>query len=166
MRAESSEAIFVLDSSFTIAWVLGEEGEEEHVDNVLSLLISIPNRDVYRTTSNAFDSNENRYNQNTAVIPSLWFYEVANVLAISSRKGRLSQKDLTRAIALLQALPIVVDSDCESRTSGEILALAREHTLTVYDATYLDLAMRTSLPLATLDNPLIQASQSLGVTIL
>ena len=139
----SSEAIFVLDSSFTIAWVLEEEGEEEHVDSVFSSL-----------------------NQTSAVVPPLWFYEVANVLAISERRGRLFQKDLTRTISLLESLPIVVDLNCEGRALSEILALARTHALTVYDATYLDLAMRTGLPLATLDNLLIQASQSLGITIL
>lgn len=142
MKVENSEPIFVLDSSFTIAWILAEEGEEEHTDSVFSLL-----------------------KENAALIPSLWFYEVANVLAIGKRRGRLSQKDLTRALTLLTAIPTVVDSDCD-RKAFEILDLAEAHTLTIYDTTYLDLAMRRGIPLATLDNALIQASQSLEVKVL
>lgn len=142
MKVESSKPIFVLDSSFTIAWILGEEGEEEHTDSVFSLI-----------------------KENTALIPSLWFYEVANVLAIGKRRGRLSQKDLTRAITLLKAIPTVVEPDCDRR-SFEILELAESQTLTIYETTYLDLAMRMDVPLATLDNALIQASQALGIKVL
>lgn len=141
MQVENSS--FVLDSSFTLAWVLEEEGEEEHVNRVFDLL-----------------------NQHSANVPSLWFYEVSNVLAISERRGRLVQKDLARMIAILRALPLVVDQDCESRSLREILALARTNSLTVYDATYLDLAMKTGLPLATLDTKMIRVAESLGITIL
>lgn len=142
MKVDSSEPIFVLDSSFTIAWILEEEGEEEHTDSVFSLL-----------------------KESTALIPSLWFYEVANVLAIARRRGRLSQKDLTRALTFLKAIPTVVDPDGDRRAL-EILDLAESHTLTIYDTTYLDLAMRMGIPLATLDSALIQASHSLGVKVL
>lgn len=78
----------------------------------------------------------------------------------------MTQRDTTRAIAILENLPIVGDSGCDARAMHQTLALARTHNLTTYDAAYLDLAMQTGLPLATLDNQLIQVSESLGVTVL
>lgn len=143
MKVEDTDTAFVLDTSFTLAWILEEEGQEERVENAFALLDDL-----------------------AAAVPSLWFYEVSNALFVNERRGRLSLPETTRAIALLKTLPINIDSECESRTRSEILTLARTHNLTVYDATYLDMSMRMSLPLATLDKELIQASQSLGVELL
>lgn len=142
MRVEDTKPVFVLDTSFALAWILDEE-QEKRIDAVFDLL-----------------------NQRSAVVPSLWFYEVSNALLMNEKRGRLSQTDTVRAITLLNALPLIIDSDCETRAFREIIALARTHNLTVYDATYLDIAMRMSLPLATLDNSLMRASQSLHVKIL
>jgi len=142
MKAEHSEAKFVLDSSFAIAWVMDEAGEEEHTDSVFGAL-----------------------QENKVLVPPLWFYEVANVVMMNKRRGRLSQKELIRVIRLLQSIPVVVDPDGAHRAL-ETLDLAASHTLTVYDAIYLDLAMRMDLPLATLDKKLIEAAQTLGVTVL
>ena len=86
--------------------------------------------------------------------------EVGNVLLVAERKKRISQADSARFIALLRDLPIVIEQEPSDVMFGEILALAREHRLSTYDASYLDLAMRKGLPIATLDNSLIAAGQT------
>ena len=71
----------------------------------------------------------------------------------------------TRAVTLLQSLPIIVDDLTAHQGMGLILALGREHNLSSYDAAYLELAMREGLPLATTDNRLFNAAKSCGVAI-
>jgi predicted nucleic acid-binding protein len=77
--------------------------------------------------------------------------EVANALCIGERRQRLQVSDIARFAELLQALPIRVDSLELSRAMGPVLAMARAHRLSSYDACYLELAMREGLPLATQD---------------
>ncbi len=48
----------------------------------------------------------------------------------------------------------------------DFLALARAHGLSSYDASYLDLAMKKGLPLATLDKKLKQAAKAAKLRIL
>ncbi|WP_233472371.1 type II toxin-antitoxin system VapC family toxin [Cupriavidus respiraculi] len=43
--------------------------------------------------------------------------------------------------------------------------MAREHSLTAYDATYLDLALRNGAVLATLDKALARAMHHAGGTV-
>ena len=100
-----------------------------------------------------------------AVVPSIWPLEVGNVLLVAERKKRLSQADSIRFIALLTELPITIEQEPPERMLKEILALAREHQLSSYDASYLDLAMRKGLPIATLDNGLIAAAKRSQVPI-
>ena len=101
-----------------------------------------------------------------AWVPELWKLEVANILALSVRKGRMTQARRDRILARLQLFPIDVDSETGQRAWDETLKLADRHRLTVYDATYLELALRLSLPLATLDRDLRAAAQAEGVTLL
>ncbi len=48
----------------------------------------------------------------------------------------------------------------------EIFALARKHNLSSYDASYLDLAMRKGLPIATLDKNVLAAAKRIKAPIL
>ena len=99
--------------------------------------------------------------QGEAVVPPVWSLEVANVLLVGERKKRLVPAQSLRFVELLQSLPIVLDPDV--RPLGELLGLARENGLSSYDATYLDLAVRTGLPLASLDGDLVKAAGRFGV---
>jgi predicted nucleic acid-binding protein len=101
-----------------------------------------------------------------AWVPDLWKVEVANVLALSVRKGRMTKERRDKILARLQLFPIAIDSETGKNAWNDTLKLADRHQLTVYDATYLELAMRLSLPLATLDRDLRKAAQSEGVTLL
>ncbi len=105
------------------------------------------------------DAILDRLEVSTAVVPSIWPLEVGNVLLVAERKKRLSEADSTRFIVLLAELPIIIEQEPPERMMKDILALAREHQLSTYDASYLDLAMRKGLPIATLDNRLKAAAK-------
>ena len=112
------------------------------------------------------DSLLERLDSESAIVPSLWPLEVANVLIISERKGRTNQAKITTFLQLLGDLPIIIDPKTESKALTEILSLARANRLTSYDAAYLELALREGWPVATLDKDLLRAAQHLGVPIL
>ena len=101
----------------------------------------------------------------TAMAPSLWPVELANALAMGERRKRITRSDTTRFLALIAALPIDIDSETSARALDFVLPLARAFSLTAYDATYLDLAMREGLTLATLDVELRKAARKAGVKI-
>ncbi len=110
-------------------------------------------------TSRYADTILDKLEVSTAIVPSIWPLEVGNVLLVAERKKRLSESDSARFIALLTELPITIEQEPPGRMLKEILALAREHQLSSYDASYLDLAMRKGLPIATLDNGLVAAAK-------
>ena len=101
-----------------------------------------------------------------AVVPQLWHIEVANSLNVGIRRGRITMDNRSGILADLEELPILTDRETSDRAWHETLVLADRHRLTVYDATYLELALRLSLPLATLDGDLREAAQREGVTLL
>ena len=121
----------VLDGSIAIAWCLPDEPEDD-AQSVLDVL--------------ADDS---------ALVPDLWHLEVANVLLIGKRRGRSTQTDTVQWLTFLAALNIKTDSEARHRAFGDIIHMARTHGLTAYDATYLELALRHGLPLASLDRKLL-----------
>lgn len=100
-----------------------------------------------------------------AFVPAIWPLEVSNVLLVAERNNRLGEADSTRFLALFSELPIVVEQEPPERMIKEILAIAREHALSSYDASYLDLAMRKGLPVATLDKQLLAAAKRSKVEI-
>ncbi|MFN8098651.1 MAG: type II toxin-antitoxin system VapC family toxin [Dermatophilaceae bacterium] len=98
------------------------------------------------------------------VVPQLWVHEVANVLVVAQRRRRVTESQAARFTSLLSQLPIAVAPECPSLTS--LVALARGHGLTSYDATYLWLAESRGLPLATTDERLREACRTAGVATL
>jgi len=104
--------------------------------------------------------------ENSAWVPELWRIEVANTLNVGIRRGRIQVSDRRRIFANLESLPIYFDTDSYRNCWTQTLRLADRHELTVYDATYLELALRRSLPLATLDQALRRAAQLEGVSLL
>ena len=101
----------------------------------------------------------------TASVPGIWHVEVANVLALSERRGRITPASTSEFIALMESLLIVVDDQTPSRALGQVLDLARAERLTAYDAAYLELAMRLGIPLASKDADLCDAAERLGVSV-
>jgi predicted nucleic acid-binding protein len=101
-----------------------------------------------------------------AVVPAIFHLEVANTLLQSEKRGRTSTLHMTVSLDALRSLPIETDLDDEGRAWTAILFVARSQALTSYDATYLDLALRRGLPLATQDARLRAACNAIGVTLL
>jgi predicted nucleic acid-binding protein len=100
-----------------------------------------------------------------AIIPSLWPFEVANALLTAERRKRVSMAQVTAILKKLALLPIAVDAVQVESVFGDVLAVARQGQLTEYDAAYLELALRESLPLATLDDQLRRAARNAGVRL-
>jgi len=98
-----------------------------------------------------------------AWVPSLWPIEVANSLQAGVRRGRITAEFRDTALADLASLSISVDPETTTYAWGNTLQLADRYGLTVYDAAYLELAQRRSLPLASLDVPLCNAARNAGV---
>ena len=95
----------------------------------------------------------------TAIVPSVWPLEVANALVNAERRGRLKPARTAELIAEITKLGIDVDSHTPAQAWKETLTLARRYGLSAYDAAYLELAIRESLPLATLDRALAKAAR-------
>ena len=134
-------ASFVLDTSTTMAWCFEDESSP-YADKVLEQL-----------------------EESTAIAPEIWPLEVSNVLVVAERRKRMTKADSVRFQELLQELPIQVEISTPQRIFGPVLDLAREQNLSTYDASYLDLAMRTGLPIATLDDALKQAATRCGIAL-
>jgi predicted nucleic acid-binding protein len=107
-----------------------------------------------------------RFEEDHAEVPALWHLELANALAIGQRNKRIMPARSSEFIALIGELPIVVDEQTPSLALGSVLDLARKEGLSAYDASYLELAMRRGVPLATKDNGLARAAQRVGVSLL
>lgn len=133
---------FVVDNSVVMSWCFKDE-TNKYADAILDRLVF-----------------------STALVPSIWPLEVCNVLLVAERKKRLSEADSIRFLELLNELPISIEQEPAERMMREILALSRENQLSSYDASYLNLAMRRGLPIATLDNSLITAAKRTQVPII
>jgi len=103
--------------------------------------------------------------KHAAAAPALWALEVANVLATSIRKKALTEKKVAKFRELLSRLPVRLESHTQERALGAVLELAGKHQLTSYDAAYLEVAKRLTLPIASLDAPLRKAASAEGVRI-
>lgn len=133
----------VLDASIALSWLLPDEATESSVAVQTELLAS-----------------------DQIWVAAHWLLEVANSLYQAKRRKRLDAAGIARAVALVRQLPVTVDDETSARASGETLALARQHTLSVYDAAYLELALRRGASLASLDGPLRMVAKKLGVPVL
>ena len=112
------------------------------------------------------DALLDRLKAGSAVVPSLWHLEIANILMLAEKKGRVGREKVAGFITLLSFLSIEVDDQTHSRALSDILRIARTHGLTSYDAAYLELAMRRGLPLASRDKELCRAARETGVPLL
>lgn len=94
-----------------------------------------------------------------AVVPALWWFEIRNIFVVNERRKRITESDTAVFLRDLAGLRVRVDREPEEAV---VLRLARTHKLSVYDASYLELALREALPLATLDAQLAAAARAAG----
>ena len=102
----------------------------------------------------------------TLVVPVIWFQELANALLVLERRKKLTADERREALAGLSSLNTSPDHDGLSLVFGRVSDLADSHGLSVYDASYLELAMRERLPLGSKDAPLQIAARKCGVRLL
>jgi predicted nucleic acid-binding protein len=133
---------FVIDASVALAWCFDDEATP--------------------ATTALLD----RFDDQQAEVPSLWHLEIANALVLSERKRRITPARASEFITLISGLPILIDEETPNRALGTVLGLARGERLSAYDASYLELAMRHGIPLATRVIDLAKAAHRMGVTLL
>jgi predicted nucleic acid-binding protein len=130
---------FVLDASVTACWAFADE-----TDAIASLARRLLPLD-------------------TATSPSIWWFEVRNVLIVNERRGRITEPETLVFLGQLGQMPITIDA---TPNEADLLMLARRHRLTVYDSAYLELARRRGEPLATLDSKLKAAARAESVALI
>ena len=133
---------FVPDNSVTMRWYFGD-------GSTAILAYATRVLDAMKTS--------------TAFVPTVWSLEVANVLTRAEAKGLTTEARSEAFLAMVQRLDISLDIASTGQALGNTLQLARRYKLSAYDASYLELAMREGLPLATLDEDLIKAARRAGV---
>jgi predicted nucleic acid-binding protein len=130
---------FVLDASIAACWAFEDE---QHASADLAFL---------------------KIRTEEAVVPSLWWFEVRNILIVNERRKRITEAGSTNFLRAVARLPIRVD---RAPVEGDVLRLARTHRLSVYGAAYLELARREGLPMATLDRDLGCAARVESVALI
>ncbi len=100
----------------------------------------------------------------SAVVPALWLYEVANVVELAVRKGRIPEEKALAFLESLADLPIEVENPSRTQVFVTVRTLAGQYQLTSSDAAYLELAVRHKLPLASLDRAMSRAAVAAGLS--
>lgn len=129
---------FVLDASIAACWCFEDESAET-ADAAMARLLD-----------------------EEAVVPSIWPLEIRNILIVNERRGRIDETGSDRFLRNLRRMPIRTQPGSAEDT---LMALARTHRLTAYDAAYLQLAIQTKCPVATLDSALAQAVRREGLPL-
>ena len=135
---------FVLDASISAVWALSDESNPL-ATQILDVWVANP------------------LNPDIAFVPSLWWFEIRNLLVINERRKRINSVESSSFLHVLASFPIEIDEEPDEKT---IFDLARLYQLSFYDATYLEVARRRALPLATLDKTLKTAAETAGVPLL
>lgn len=134
---------WVIDASIGISWVHAEQATVE-TDALLRLVSTGP----------------------LFLVPGFWFVETANILLVLQRRKRISASDRATYLNSLEGLRFPIDDESPLIAYHAVSDLAENYGLTAYDATYLELALRRKLGLATRDEALNRAAKRLGVKIL
>lgn len=133
---------FVLDNSVTMRWFFGDGKPQELV-----------------YAGKVLDAMQ----EAIAIVPMTWGLEVANVIAKAEEKGLVTEARSGAFLEMLEDIDIKVDSATFAHALSDTLQLARRYNLSAYDASYLELALRLGLPLASLDEDLQRAAKKAGV---
>lgn len=130
---------FVVDASVSLAWLFEDE------------------------TTTFAEAALDRLSGAVGWVPALWTLECVNVLLVAQRRGRVDSR--TRLVLLERAMALPLSIDREEVSMARIDSIAARHSLSAYDAAYLELSLRRSLPLVTLDARLAKAARASGVAV-
>lgn len=142
MREESRMTALVLDCSVTISWLM----PDEKLDNSFKILELVAKKGV--------------------IVPAIWHLEVANVLLVAQRNRRITSEQRLSSLFILSELPISIDKSTSNHAWLETMELAEKYDLSLYDASYLELAIRLSIPIATFDKQLKNAAVKREITVI
>lgn len=117
-------------------------------------------------SSDRADAVVRRIDAEGAEAPSFLPLEIANALLLAVRRKRIDDAGRRTALAAILSLDVKLDEETSMRAWSATADLAARHGLTAYDAAYLELAQRKSIPLATLDSRLADAARTAGVELL
>ncbi|NEX19202.1 type II toxin-antitoxin system VapC family toxin [Thiorhodococcus mannitoliphagus] len=134
----------VLDASMSLAWIFARADPEENAlaDRLLDAITEQP-----------------------ALVPVLWHTEIANALLVAERRDVVREAQVIDYLQRLARLPITTDAVSVASRQEAVMALGREHRLTAYDATYLELTLRTGSTLASCDSKLLAAARQAGAAL-
>lgn len=104
--------------------------------------------------------------RDVGVTPAIWPAEMANAFLMAERRKRISAADIAQYLSDLAVLPLRAERPLAPDDMAAVIDLARRHQLSTYDASYLDVALRLKLPLATRDEDLAAAAAAQGVKLL
>ena len=133
---------FVLDCSATMSLFLPDEEMNDISNKVTELLKT-----------------------NTCYAPSIWYYEIYNVILTCIKRKRLHEEQASSITKLVKKLPIKIDNSF-NLTANNVLKIAKTNNLSIYDAAYIELALRIKCPIATLDKKVIQVAKSVGIELI
>jgi predicted nucleic acid-binding protein len=133
---------FVLDSSAALAMLLPDEHSAD-ADGIGERLL-----------------------RTVALVPSIWPLEVRNALLVALRGKRITSREFDERVSLLEELPLEIDPGCSAEVLSRVVDIARRQSLSTYDASYVELARRHDIPLATFDARLRKACHVVGVVAL
>ena len=134
---------FIIDCSSTISLFLPDEINNDY-------------------TNKLYDSFKN----NACVVPSLWCYELSNVLLSSKKRNRINDNQINEIVNLIYDLPVEIENINFCYIQNNIFNIANDNNLSAYDASYLELAIRFNCSLATLDKKLIDVAKKLNVSLI
>ena len=136
---------FVLDTSVTMRWFFGD-GKPQELAYAGRVLDAMKKAEAH--------------------VPVTWGLEVANVIARAEAKGLVAEARSGAFVEMMEGVDIVVDEATFAHALSDTLQLSRRYKLSAYDASYLELALRSGMPLATLDDDLQKAAKKAGVKLL
>jgi predicted nucleic acid-binding protein len=131
----------VLDASVALSWCFEDEANT-YADRILDLLA----------------------HGAEAQAPAIWPLEIYNSLLTAERRKRITAAESANWLNKITALKISIGALLNFKEAGDILSIAREYGLSMYDASYVELARRAALPLATIDRKLDAAARKSGIS--
>ncbi len=137
----NSNELLIVDASVAVAWWISQETSET-TDRIL---IAAARTGI--------------------LVPAIWWLEVTNTMVLAERRGRLNPEDWSKFERMLSSFSVTTDRLNPERIVTNVARLSQQYGLTVYDASYLELAIRRGAQLATLDKALIAAATRAGVVL-
>jgi predicted nucleic acid-binding protein len=150
MQVGTRTPLFVLDASVTSGWIIESQ--------------RTPYKEAALTALEAYGT--------TALVPALWHLEVTNFILLRVKRDLMPLDQATLWANYAETLPVTTDEVTWNPQAwnkylkiSQVFELSALQNLTSYDSAYLALALRSGLPLATVDKALIFAAQRCGVPV-